>query len=516
MLKRIPTQLIGLIAVALVTTAHAAYPDDLKLTTWNTMLLPLSLFPNYGQMERAGLIGNSPILNEQDVVVVQEAFDNEASELLLAKLKMRFPYQTPVIGRSPRGWDSTEGGWRDTPVEDGGVAIASKWPIVEKVQYLYRTPGCGDDAPALKGFAYAKININGEYYHVLGTHLQSESSWGCTGSSGHTSVRHAQLQEIHDWVRQKGISTNEIVLVAGDFNVNKRNNAEYATMLQTLNAAVPNYVGIPDSFDTQRNGLALERYGARTGDPLEYLDYIVALKGYRQPTVWHNLTLDPPSPQWTVHDAVSKRTYAYTDYTDHYPVQGFAYADSTTPTRSFVDQSGSYRGVTLQNIANSRYVQSNSQNAGWLQTDANAPSNRSRFNLSNNFSMRDNGCIRNNDYLRIERTDQPGWFWTWSGTAGKNQYSYYTVQGSLEAGPELRLVNISHPDGCLRDGDIVAFRDWGLAADYYLTAWSGGSYNDRLYLWESRLGANEQFRVRIERAPQRLDWQSLLSYRPNH
>ncbi|MGQ5523970.1 sphingomyelin phosphodiesterase [Chitinimonas sp. PSY-7] len=515
MLKRIPTQLIGLIAVVLATAANAAYPDDLKLTSWNTMLLPRTAFPNYGQLERAGLIGNAPVLNNQDIVVLQEAFDNEASEQLLAKLKARFPYQTPVIGRNQTGWDKTEGIWRDT-IEDGGVAIASRWPVTEKIQYLYRTAGCGDDAPALKGFAYAKINVNGAFYHVIGTHLQSESSWGCDGSNGHVTRRRNQLKEIHDWVHQKGISPNEIVLVAGDFNVNKHSDTEYADMLQTLDAAPPRYVGVPDSFDTKRNGLALERYGARTGDPIEHLDYVVALKGYRQPSVWHNLTLDPPSPQWKVQEALSKRTYAYTDYSDHYPVQGFAYADSTTPTRSFADQEGSYREVTLQNVANNRYVQSSSQNAGWLQTDATTPSSRARFNLSNNFSMRDSGCLRTGDYLRIERTDQPGWFWTWSGTVGKDQYSYYTTQGPLKADPELRLVNISRPNGCLQDGDIVAFRDWARAADYYLTAWSGGGTNNRLYLWESRLGANEQFRVRIDRKPQLLDWQSQLSYRTSH
>ncbi|WP_295760212.1 sphingomyelin phosphodiesterase [Undibacterium sp.] len=505
--------LCTLVLAMTAAQAYAAYPEDLKLSSWNTMLLPLSAFPNFGQLQRAQLIAQAPSLEQQEVVAFQELFDNRASVELLASMKSRFPYQTPVIGRAKTGWDKTEGTWRDAVPEDGGVAIVSKWPIAEKIQYLFKAAGCGDDFPSLKGFAYAKIDRKGEFYHVISTHLQSESSWGCSANGGHAAIRQAQLAEIRSWIDRKGIPNSEMVVITGDFNINRWNTAEYRAMLATLNVQEPRYVGVPHTFDTVSNGVALERYGARTGDPQEYLDYILVDRSHRQPTVWHNLAIDPPSPQWKVQDATSKRSYTYTDYSDHYPVQAFARADTSTPTHSYVDQAGSYRQVGLQNVGNGRWLQSAADAQGWLKTDAaqfGAP--RTRFNLSNNFSMRDNGCLRSGEYLRIERSDLANTFLTWSGALTANQYSYYSSPGSLQADPELRLINVSNPQGCLKEGDLVAFKSWARAADYYLSAWPDGSYKDRLYVWTSSLGLYEQFRVHLPLKPGNLDWRMQLAY----
>ncbi|VEB44308.1 Uncharacterised protein [Chromobacterium violaceum] len=115
---------------------------------------------------------------------------------------------------------------------------------------------------------------------------------------------------------------------------------------------------------------------------------------------------------------MAKQTYAYADFSDHYPVQAFAWADAATPTRSLSAQPGAYRQISLQNLASGRYVQAGDANDGWLKTDAAAAGARARFNLSNNFSMRDNGCIRSGEYVRLERADRPGWFWTWWGGVG--------------------------------------------------------------------------------------------------
>ncbi|AUH50250.1 sphingomyelin phosphodiesterase [Chromobacterium sp. ATCC 53434] len=498
-----------LCAALLPAASHAAYPDDLKLSTWNAMLLPQALYPNYGQMRRVELMAASSVAQRQDVMVFQELQDNAASEHLLALLKPRFPYQTPVIGRTQQGWDGTEG-WNGMKPEDGGVAIVSRWPIVERRQYLFQTPGCSWDGQALKGFAYARIAANGGFYHVIATHLQSEDS-GCA-SHADIAVRQAQLREMSAWIRSRQLPADEPVIVAGDMNIDRNKTAEYRALLDILGANEPRYAGAQYSFDTAANGIALERYGARSGDAPEYLDYILTLKGHRQPAMWHNQALDAPAPQWTVQSAVARQTYAYADFSDHYPVQAFAWADASTPTRSLTAPAGSYRGLTLQNVGNGRYVQAADANDGWLKTDAVAPGVRSRFNLSNNFAMRDNGCVRSGEYVRLERADRPGWFWTWWGTVGGNQYAYYTAQGPLNRSPELRLVNHSRPDGCLQDGDVVSFKDWARAADYYLTAWSGGGHADQLYLWQPAVGDGERFRVRMGAAPQYQDWSSQLVY----
>ncbi|MEO9386774.1 sphingomyelin phosphodiesterase [Chromobacterium phragmitis] len=479
-------------ALSLPVASHAEATEELRLTTWNAMLLPQALYPNYGQMRRVELMAAAPILQEQDVLVFQELQDNAASEKLLALLKPRFPQQTPVIGRSRDGWDGTEG-WNGMKPEDGGVAIVSRWPIVEKRQYLFRTAGCSWDGQALKGFAYARLDVGGRNYHVIGTHLQSEDS-GCANHAD-IAVRQAQLREIAAWVQARRLPAGETVIIAGDMNVDRGKTGEYRAMLDILQASEPAYSGAPHSFDTSGNGIALERYGARTGDAPEYLDYILALTAHRQPLGWTNLALDAASPQWTAQSALAKQTYAYADYSDHYPVQAYAQAAAKGPLR--LKGGGGYRHATLQNLASGRYVQAAEANDGWLRTDAAEAGPRARFNLSNNFSMRDNGCIRSGEYVRLERADRPGWFWTWWGGAGGNQYAYYTAQGPLSRSPELRLINHSRPGGCLADGDIVSFRDWARAADYYLTAWSGGSHGDQLYLWQPTVGDGERFRIRL-------------------
>lgn len=490
-----------------VNPALAAYPNDLKLTTWNAMLLPQLLYPNYGQEQRARLIADAPILQEQDVVVFQELQDNSSSELLLAQLQTRFKYQTPVVGRSQSGWDSTEG-WSNNSPEDGGVAIASRWPIVERRQYLFRTAGCSWEQYALKGFAYVKLQVNDQYYHLVGTHLQSEDS----GCNDHWAVRQAQLREISDWLVSRNLPKDEVVLIAGDMNIDRRNTEQYSAMLDILQASEPRYAGVSSSFDTLRNGLALERYGARSGDDSEYLDYILTLKDHRQPDIWHNLALDAPAPQWRVQ-SVGGYTYAYTDYSDHYPVQAFAWADANTPTQSFTDQDGSYRQIGLQSLSNGQWLQAANTNDGWLKTGPN--SQAAQFNLSNNFAMRDNGCLRDGDYLRVERADRPGWFWTWWGGLGANQYAYYTVQGALNASTELRLQIHNRPDGCLQDGDLVSFKDWARQGDYYLTVWNGGTHDGKLYLWQPSVGSGESFIVSMPRTQQLLDWEDMLLYRDN-
>lgn len=496
-------------ALAAPALCRADAPENLKLATWNAMLLPQTLYPNYGQMRRVELMAASGVAQDQDVMVFQELQDNAASDKLLALLKPRFPYQTPVIGRTQQGWDGTEG-WNAWKPEDGGVAIVSRWPIVEQRQYLFQTPGCSWDGQALKGFAYAKINAGGRVFHVIGTHLQSEDS-GCA-NHGDVAVRQAQLRELANWVKARHLPPEETVIVAGDMNIDRNKTSEYRALLDILQASEPRYAGMPHSFDTAGNGIALERYGARTGDAPEYLDYILLLRGHRQPAVWHNQALDAPAPQWTVQSALAKQTYAYADFSDHYPVQAFAWADASTPTHSLSAPTGSYRGLTLQNQASGRYVQAGDANDGWLKTDVAAPGPRARFNLSNNFSMRDNGCVRSGEYVRLERADRPGWFWNWWSGLGGNQYAYYTAQGALNRSAELRLINHSRPEGCLQDGDVVSFKDWARAADYYLTAWAGGSHADQLYLWQPAAGDGERFRVRLGEEARYLDWRAQLVY----
>ncbi len=116
--------------------ADAAPKSDPKIASYNVFMLAEALYPNWGQEQRADLISQQNVLAGQDVVVLQELFHNEAGDQLLNNLKRDFPNQTPVVGRTRSGWDATQGSYSATTPEDGGVAIASRWPISRKVQFV--------------------------------------------------------------------------------------------------------------------------------------------------------------------------------------------------------------------------------------------------------------------------------------------------------------------------------------------------------------------------------------------
>ena len=76
--------------------------------THNVYMLSTNLYPNWGQTERADLIGAADYIKNQDVVILNEVFDNSASDRLLGNLKKEYPNQTAVLGRSSGSeWDKT-------------------------------------------------------------------------------------------------------------------------------------------------------------------------------------------------------------------------------------------------------------------------------------------------------------------------------------------------------------------------------------------------------------------------
>lgn len=161
-------------------TTAAALPGvpALKVLTYNVFLMSKNLYPNWGQDHRAKAIPATGFFQGQDVVVLQEAFDNAASDQLVAQASAAYPYHTPVVGRSTSGWDATAGSYSSTTPEDGGVTLLSKWPILRKEQYVFKD-ACGADWWSNKGFVYAVLDVNGLRTHVIGTHLQSTDT-GCS------------------------------------------------------------------------------------------------------------------------------------------------------------------------------------------------------------------------------------------------------------------------------------------------------------------------------------------------
>ncbi|MFB6835155.1 MULTISPECIES: sphingomyelin phosphodiesterase [Streptomyces] len=321
--RRIPGAAVSLAlaAATLAATAPAASAAPqaeaprLKVLTYNTFLFSKTLYPNWGQDHRARAIPAAPYFQGQDVVVIQEAFDNSSSDALKANAAAAYPHQTPVVGRSKSGWDATGGAYSATTPEDGGVTILSKWPIVRKEQYVYKD-ACGSDWYSNKGFAYAVLDVNGSRVHVVGTHAQSTDP-GCSAGEA-AQMRSRQFKAMDAFLDAKNIPAGEQVIVAGDMNVDSRT-PEYATMLADAGlAGADARTGHPYSFDTELNSIAADRY---PDDPREDLDYVLYRAGNARPANWTNHVVLESTAPWTVSSWGTK--YTYTNLSDHYPVTAF-------------------------------------------------------------------------------------------------------------------------------------------------------------------------------------------------
>ncbi|MEV8553204.1 sphingomyelin phosphodiesterase [Streptomyces glaucescens] len=297
-------------------TATAAEQPPLRVLSYNVFLFSKSLYPNWGQDHRAAQIPKAPFFRGNDVVVLQEAFDNSSADALKRAAAAAYPYQTPVVGRSKDGWDATGGAYSATTPEDGGVTVLSKWPILRKEQYVYQD-ACGADWWSNKGFAYVVLDVNGARVHVVGTHAQSTDP-GCDPGEA-AAVRSRQFTAVDAFLDAKRIPAGEQVLVAGDLNVDSHS-AEYAAMLADGGLVGPETrTGHPYSFDTAENSIARERY---PDDPREDLDHVLHRAGHARPAGWRNDVVKETSAPWTVSSWGTSSTY--TNLSDHYPVTGYA------------------------------------------------------------------------------------------------------------------------------------------------------------------------------------------------
>ncbi|MGV9316412.1 sphingomyelin phosphodiesterase [Streptomyces sp. NPDC003691] len=307
-----PATATGGAPVAATAAAPGAAVPGLKVLTYNAFLMSKALYPNWGQDHRAREIAAAPFFRGQDVVVLQEAFDNSSSDLLTRRAAAEYPWQTPVLGRGWSGWDATGGAYSATTPEDGGVTVLSKWPVVRKEQYVY-ADACGSDRWSNKGFVYAVLDVGGVRAHIVGTHAQSTDP-GCAAGEA-AAVRARQFRELDAFLDARNIPASEQVIVAGDLNVD-RHSAEYAAMLGDAGLVdADGRAGHPHSFDTAGNSIAAERY---PGYASEDLDHVLHRAGHARPAGWTNEVRAERSAPWTVTSW--GRTYTYTHLSDHHPV----------------------------------------------------------------------------------------------------------------------------------------------------------------------------------------------------
>ncbi|EMF82867.1 sphingomyelin phosphodiesterase [Leptospira weilii serovar Topaz str. LT2116] len=478
--------------------------SEIKILSHNVSLMSTQLpgWGDWGQKERAEQIANSDYIKNQDVIVFEGLSDANARKILLDGVRSQYPYQTDAVGRTRNGWNSTLGVYRQSTSADGGVVIVSRWPIEEKIQYIFDNPGCGVESSYHKGFTYVRINKDGKKFHIIGTQVQTV---GPACSDLGRSVRTSQFNNIKDFINTKAIPKDELVLIAGDLNI-VRGSDEYYEMLTNLNVNEPKYVGIPYTRDPQVNAFTALKY--RNSQPT-YTNYVLVSKSHSQPEVWQNLAYDPISPK------VWKKSNGHISYefSDSYPVYGFVYADSTTPTKS--GHRRKYDQVSLVSAATGKRIQANSQKPnGWLKADTTIETKFTQFNLVQPSDPNSNPFCMESGYVQVEPSAYLNYFWNWwySGgfSGGNGNYGYYPKFD--DGSNRLQIINLD--GGCLQDGSRITFKDYNtvLAKHQYLTVWREGTWNQYLFLWNNGVIMETTFYLRLNSAPVR-DWHSDLIYR---
>lgn len=353
------------LVLALMPNAHAArvcegpginhqpevFADDdvLSVLAFNVYLLPTNIrhIPFMGehfakaQEERAERI--PPFLVPYDVVILSEAYDDDAREILLRGLRANgFVYNTRILGSAykaasdseknrvypqdppqracdgPEGPascddevdDFEQGGEADGMTDqDGGVFIASKYPITQAEELVYEA--CeGRDCRAAKGFVYARVEKGKARYHVIGTHAQF--GW----QAEQRAVRARQLSEITRFVLNgSGIPRTEPVIIGGDLNTLKY---DFDTLLDgdSLGILAPEFRGYRYTREA-RNDWAERGNG--------YVDYILAKRDWKAPSYSSNC----PMVFRTRYDFEDRTLFSTVrgedlcDLSDHYAVWGY-------------------------------------------------------------------------------------------------------------------------------------------------------------------------------------------------
>lgn len=264
-----------------------------------------------------GIASQEPV----DVIVFNEAFSGRCAKGLdLRDLLSAYGwrYHLPPIST----W------WKPS---NGGIFIASKWPIVASQNLVFAA--CqSTDCLAAKGVQYARIEKHVEgrakRYHVFGTHLQA---WR---SAQATAVRSRQALEVAEFVAREGIPSTEPVLLAGDFNVTGPSGRPFQELMDTLKVSLPRLIGDRRaSMDVDNTLFPRGPWwvdfvlpSVRHQPPLEASLEAFALKADREFAICSEANLQPfyVGP----YAPTCTKTLHVRDFSDHYPVIGrFEYAD---------------------------------------------------------------------------------------------------------------------------------------------------------------------------------------------
>ncbi|MDB5228457.1 MAG: sphingomyelinase precursor [Bacteroidota bacterium] len=250
-------------------------PDVLNIVTYNTaFLMPLNI-SDQDENEKVKVFYKA-VPKNMDIIVLEECFEPSKVDSVLKDLLPYYPYHT---GKHNRILIPNIG-------KEGGVRILSKYPILEEGEISYSENGCIPDdffsKFANKGVKYAKINKKGQIIHVFGTH---------------TSQQPCDLYVMGRFMAGFNIPKEDIVIMAGDFNVDLNryhtNSTQkvYPIMMDTLHALEPTFKSFLNDWEYKGTTSGLNHYYCCNPDGKQHLDYVLVSSLHRIPSVLSNRSL---------------------------------------------------------------------------------------------------------------------------------------------------------------------------------------------------------------------------------
>ncbi len=315
--------LVGFLGQHATAQALSHSVDQLTVLSYNIFGRPF-IVSHDGQVERSCRIPGeifSQIANSSaiDVIVIQEAFTagcRNGADLRTLLSYYGWPYSTPTVGAEA------------ARPSNGGIFIASKWPIVTSAEEVY-SECTGPDCLAAKGIVYARVlktvGSQRRHFSVFGTHLNAGPE------AAQAKIRLEQAKQLRNFATRQSISASEAVLVAGDLNVdNLHATMEVSALLSVLGANLPRITGSTKATTDPENNPLHNGKGPR------WIDYVLYLSGHALPS---HATLEaiplrtksafdvcmsaPLRPDYIVPDSGwCRKTLVIQDLSDHYPVLG--------------------------------------------------------------------------------------------------------------------------------------------------------------------------------------------------
>lgn len=199
--------------ILLLSEAKSQDIRPIKVLTWNIYMRPHSVTFD-GQFRRAKAIGEALKTEDYDIILFQEAFGKTSRKKLRKALEGAYPYEI-----EPKNYKKTV---------NSGLWILSKHEI-SNAEFIFFESCLVSDCQASKGAVLITIDINGQTYQFVNTHVQAEDG------KEFALVRQEQFDMIRELLDSNLLSkTPQFVL--GDLNTAKSQTDEYSVMLEKLNA----------------------------------------------------------------------------------------------------------------------------------------------------------------------------------------------------------------------------------------------------------------------------------------